>query len=224
MRYLVANWKSHKTLTEGQHWLEQFTSLFTSQEITVILAASYIQLAALKDLARSKGLSLAAQDISPFPDGAYTGAVSARQLQDLVNYVLVGHSERRHWFHETHQDIANKIDQALNSNLNPILCVDTPYASAQFAAISPHHWPRLIIAYEPLAAISSGDPQNPQAANQVAADIKKTLGDSVPVLYGGSTTPANVADLLSQPYLAGILVGQASLDPHLFAQIVKHSL
>ena len=223
MTYLIANWKSHKTIVEAQHWLDEFSAP-PHPDINLILAPPFPHLTALKQAASSHGLSLAAQDISPFPDGAYTGAVSARQLEGLVEYVLLGHSERRRYFHETHQDVANKVAQALSVNLTPIVCIDQPYLSAQLSAIEPVYWPHLIVAYEPLSAIGTGDPEDPSRANTVARQVKDILSVDVPVIYGGSATSDNIGTFFSQPALAGALIGQSSLDPHTFADLVKSSL
>ena len=220
MTYLIANWKSHKTIVEAQHWLNEFHPP-SHPDITVILAAPFIHLPVLKP---TPSLHLAAQDVSPFPDGAYTGAVSARQLEGLVEYVLLGHSERRRYFHETHQDVANKVAQALSVNLTPIVCIDQPYLSAQLSAIEPVYWPHLIVAYEPLSAIGTGDPEDPSRANTVARQVKDILSVDVPVIYGGSATSDNIGTFFSQPALAGALIGQSSLDPHTFADLVKSSL
>jgi triosephosphate isomerase len=153
--------------------------------------------------------------------GAYTGAVSAQSLQEFgVTYVLVGHSERRKYFHETDQDVALKVRQVLDGGMQPVLCIDEPYLHSQAAAIDTSVYSSLIIAYEPVAAIGTGKSMNVGTVQEVSARIKQTFGDGVPVLYGGSVTDENVAEYLL--VADGALVGGASLEARDFTQLLAH--
>ncbi len=129
-RYVVANWKSYKTMAEVEKWLETFTNLYRPDPLVeVIIAPSFVHLAPLWGLLQEHNpsrLTLAVQDLSSFPLGAYTGAVAAEMVRDMVGYAIVGHAERRRYFHETNQDIANKVSEAAAARIRPILCVDRP--------------------------------------------------------------------------------------------------
>lgn len=232
-KYIVANFKSHQTGREAQNWLNQFKSAYEPTEgKTVILAPSFTNLwlfqkclsgVSSPNNPHQDKILLGAQDVSPFPPGAYTGAVSAAQLiTHGISYCLVGHSERRKWFHETHQEIANKIRELLDQSITPILCLDQPYQQAQIAALEDGWLKELIIAYEPVEAIGSGRPQNPQAASQIASSLKN-LSAQTPVLYGGSVTPQNAADYTTQKSIDGLLVGGISLNPDEFVNLINQA-
>lgn len=161
---------------------------------------------------------LAVQDLSPFPAGAYTGAVSGANLEGLpIKYAILGHSERRRYFHETDQDVANKVDQALQSNITPVVCVDAEYIESQAGAINAEQLKHCIVAYEPLEAIGTGNFQPVAQVKPVVEKIKEIFGD-VAVIYGGSVSAANVAEYLT--IVDGALVGGQSLDAPKFAQLV----
>ena len=182
-RLIIANWKSNKTLAETQVWLKDF--LATAQisfEQRVVLAPPYPFLSTIAAQTReTDNFSLATQDLSPFPAGSYTGAVSTRNLEDLgVEYAILGHSERRRYFDETHQDVAKKVDLALQAGIKPIICLDVAYLAAQAAALSQEQLAKCLVAYEPLSAIGSGDNTDPDKVAEVAVRIKEVFGQ-VPV-------------------------------------------
>ena len=222
--YVVANWKSHKTLAEAEKWLEIFLGLYRpDSRVEVIIAPSFVLAAPLARMLRERDaahLALAVQDLSPFPLGAYTGAVAAEMVQGLVGYALVGHSERRRYFHETNQEIANKVSEALAVGIRPILCLDRPYARAQLAAVNEADANGLIIGYGPVEAIGIDTAQPPEKAGQAVAEIEAIVPGR-PILYGGSITAENCDVYLELAGVAGLMVGAASLDPEGFARICQ---
>lgn len=161
---------------------------------------------------------LAVQDLSPFPAGAYTGAISTENLKGYsVKYAIMGHSERRRYFHETHLDVANKVDQALAADITPIVCVDEAYIWPQANAISQEQLARCVVAYEPLEAIGSGQEQPATEVTPVVAQVKEAFGP-VSVIYGGSVVARNVRTY--QGITQGVLVGSASLEVATFFDLL----
>ncbi len=224
MRYLVGNWKSNKTLEESLKWFDEMRGVSIPHETEMVICPPYPYLAALaSDERRATSLKLGVQDISTFPFGAYTGEVTAEMVKDWVHYAIVGHSERRKYFHETHQEVANKVSQCLLHKITPIVCVDEDYVEQQLAAIEQELLPSIIVAYEPLAAIGSGTPDTPEHAVSVAQTIKDKAGSDIPVLYGGSVKPENVQSFLSHQEISGALVGGASLDPKNWIDLINAS-
>ncbi len=221
-RYLVANWKSHKTTREAEQWLTIFLKVYRPNPLLeVIIAPSFVSLEPMQRLLQELGttqISLASQDLSAFPTGAYTGAVSAAMVRDLVDYTFVGHAERRRYFHETHQEVANKVTEAVTVGITPILCLDQPYAAAQIAALSEADAEKVIIGYGPVEAIGIDIPQSLELVSEVVQEIHARLPQQ-PILYGGSLNAANAAAYLDIDGIGGVMAGSASLDPHEFARI-----
>jgi triosephosphate isomerase len=221
-KYVLANWKSHKTLAEAESWLREFLKLYRpTPQLKVIIAPSTIHLPPLWQLLQEYGdptITLAIQDLSPFPPGSYTGAVAAPMARDLVEFAILGHSERRRYFNETNQDVANKVHEAGDAGIQPIVCVDEPYARAQLAAIEEEDLQRLLIGYGPVEAIGIDTPRSIETVRKVISEIQ-SLAPHTPILYGGSINGDNAADYLNLDGLAGLMVGTASLDVEEFARI-----
>jgi triosephosphate isomerase len=220
-RYLLANWKSHKTLAEAEAWLERFGHLRHDPELQVIIAPPAPFLVPLhRTLQRLKvaNLALAVQDLSPFPAGSYTGAVAARMVGDFAEYAILGHSERRRYFHETHQEIANKVSEAVAAGIKPILCVDPAYAREQFTAVNEEDSAGLIIGYGPVEAAGIDVPQSLGKVREALAEILAMMPGR-PILYGGSINRDNAADYMNIAGISGLMVGSASLDPDEFGAI-----
>lgn len=220
MKYLVANWKSNKTIPEATLWLHQSSIIShqSSKNLEVIIAAPFTALPHLKKV--SSSLKLAAQNLSPFDSGPYTGEISAEMLKNLVDYTIIGHSERRRYFQETNEMVAKKVKQALKYKITPIVCLDEPYLETQIQQFNNSTIRHLIFAYEPLAAIGSGKPDTPENANRVAEKIKK-MTNQAPVLYGGSVSPENAKSFMVEKNIDGLLVGNASLNPGEFIKILQ---
>jgi triosephosphate isomerase len=222
--YLVANLKSHKTLQETLTWVDELDDLhYMADNVQMIVCPPfpYLYQTFARVSAKSLAINIGSQDISPFPYGAYTGAVAADMIKDWVNYVIVGHSERRRYFHETDQEVANKVDQCIEAGITPIVCVDEPYLESQINALTKDSRGKLLFAYEPLAAIGSGHPDTPEHAQNVAERIKTQIEANVPVLYGGSVDADNVLEQLKQKSIDGVLVGTASLESGSWKALVK---
>ncbi|PIR59350.1 MAG: hypothetical protein COU69_01150 [Candidatus Pacebacteria bacterium CG10_big_fil_rev_8_21_14_0_10_56_10] len=217
----VANWKSHKTQRDVSRWLTAFGNAQPLPELagTVVICppAPFLELVA-RAVSGWPNVTTGIQDVSPFPMGSYTGAVAAASLAGLgVEYALVGHSERRRYFAESHQDVANKVAQCLEAELTPIVCVDDDYVTQQAAAIAPDHLEKLIVAYEALESIGTGVNQPVEVVQRMVTEIQNRFGP-VPVIYGGSVDVDNADDY--RQVCSGVLVGGASLDPAEFSSLL----
>lgn len=159
-------------------------------------------------------MKVGAQNLSGEEEGAFTGEVSGKQLEDLADYVVVGHSERKKYFHETDKDIANKLVQAHRHGLTAILCFQN-YQDLKVV----NDTTKIILAFEPTSAIGTGRPDTPKDAAEVARRAKEIVGADVPILYGGSVTKDNAKEFLKEKELSGFLVGGASLDPASFVDL-----
>ncbi len=220
--YLIANWKCNKGIEEAQRWFDVFAKRYRPvQGLTIIIAPSFISLPSLSHTIKTMGLenvSLAAQDISPFPKGSYTGAVAADMVKYFADYVILGHWERRVYFHETEADITRKMGEAMDAGLIPIMCVDLPYAASQILPLNDNDGKEMIIAFGPMEATTSRVPEPPIKAAETARSLARNLYGKA-VVYGGSLEPENVKDYIGLPELAGLMVGQASLDVDSFLDI-----
>ncbi len=219
MKYFLANFKQHLTLSDLDSWLKHFCPA-PNPDHRIILAPSFPFLSYLKE---HSSYPLAAQNVSSYATGSFTGQVGVPQIQDLVDYCLLGHTEVRLHLGDTDKDVAAKARLLTNSSIIPIVCLDTPYLESQITLLKHEllDLSNLIFAYEPADAVGTGKPESPKRANEIAFKIKMLAGKTCPVLYGGSVTPENVASFLEQEYLDGFIVGTASLDPHNFAKIVS---
>lgn len=216
-QFFIANWKSHKTASEALSFLKEFAPLISEKEDQqIIICPPFDLLETCSTYIKTHHLPLAlgAQNISPFPEGAYTGEVSARSLKDLVQYTIIGHSERRHYFHETDDMLKEKVQQALAANLTPIYCVSSESQPIPQGVT--------LAAFEPLDAIGSGKPENPETVEKVTRSIQEKNAVSY-ILYGGSVTATDVHQYTQLPSISGVLVGGASLDPTAFAQLIQHA-
>jgi triosephosphate isomerase len=228
--FIVANWKSHMTLSEAHSWMIHFLHQDFSQWLrheekegskkkVIVICPPFTLLAPLAQLLKERSaktvpIKLGAQNISPYEEGAHTGEETGEMISDFASFVIIGHSERRKEFHETDSLLGQKVQEAQASHLEPIFCVQgktTPIPEGV-----------TIAAYEPIAAIGSGHPDTPEDANAVAAYLKEKH-DIPYMLYGGSVTADNVSAFTSQDAIDGVLVGGASLDPEKFAGIVQNA-
>lgn len=217
MKYIFGNWKSNKNLNGALEWLKDFGKVNTDNEI--ILLPAFNLLGAIYNQALEAGFVMGVQDLSSMAAGSYTGAVSAVNLEGMeVKYAILGHSERRHHFGETDQDVANKVERALEAGLVPVVCVDEDYIFSQAAALEQSQLSKCMVAYEPLSAIGTGEEMSVKKVEEVFAQIKKVFGE-VKVIYGGSVNPNNVDEYLLVG--DGVLVGTASLDAKEFLALSK---
>ena len=222
-----------ETLDFLRHFLGQLTE--TPDDREVILCAPFTALGALSKSLHGARIKVGAQNIHWMPEGAFTGEISGDMLRELgVRYVVVGHSERRQYFGDTDETVNLRLQAAQKCGLIPILCVgetksqrDAGETESVIATqiekgmvnVDQHN---LIIAYEPIWAIGTGDTCEAADANQVIGGIRKLLKNpDVTIQYGGSVKPSNVDELMAQPEIDGALVGGASLEPDSFARIVN---
>lgn len=219
-QYIIANWKSHKTIAETQVWFEDIALKIHEnghqEEKIVIVCPPFPLLALCHDLVKKHNLpiSIGSQDISPFTEGAYTGAVDGKLIREFAEYAIIGHSERRKYFLETPDVLAEKVAMARAFGLNPLYCTAEKEEKIPMGVD--------IVAYEPVSAIGSGQPDTPEDAESVAGFIKEK-NTVVYVLYGGSVTAANVNGFTQQTSVSGVLVGGASLSPDDFAGIIHNA-
>lgn len=214
---IIGNWKSHKTVSDVRKWFAEIASeIHAKDSAEVILCPSYQLLPICQEEIRKYQLpwKLGAQNVSPFPEGKHTGEVNAAQLKDFVQYVIIGHSERRNEFNEVDALLFEKVKRVQEVGLTPIFFVPgdkTPI---------PHGIE--ILAYEPVFAIGTGHPDTPEDAEKVASFFKTEK--KVPtVLYGGSVDDKNVNLFMSCSSIDGIVPGTASLDSKTFARLIHNA-
>lgn len=214
--WIIANWKANKTLDEALEWVKIVGSnCLQKEDLKIAVCPSFSAIEEVKREIETKAypLIVGAQDLSPFDNGAYTGEETAAILKQFVKLAILGHSERRENFGETDEIIAEKVKQALEYGITPLVCVqDADTLVPQGCKL---------IAYEPVFAIGSGNSDSPEDANRVAGIFKQKYGEDSQVLYGGSVTAENVRDFTNQENISGVLVGKASLIAEEFVRIIK---
>lgn len=243
---VVGNWKANGLQAECRGLARAIARgiLRKSAAVDVALAPPYTGLAEVKRAIQRSGVKLAAQDCHWDDKGAFTGEITAPMLADFgCDFVIVGHSERRHIFHESDAVIAGKLQAALRNRLRPILCVGETLAERQagraamiitrqlrisLKGLAKSVIENVEIAYEPVWAIGTGHNATSQQIARVHERIRKFLtgafaqreGNAVRILYGGSVNPGNAAEILQTPEVNGLLVGGASLKAETFLSIV----
>lgn len=224
MKFLiVATFKSNKTAEEVKDWLAVVSPVAATSKDEIVVAPSFVHLslaqASISQL--ETRIYLSAQDVSPYPPGSYTGAVNAQQLANVgVTYCLVGHSERRHYFHETHADGANKVSELIGVGITPILCLSEQDIYPQLAALDTSHKDKIIYCFEPPSNIGGSESAPIEDIKRVVGLIRKSCDFPARVMYGGSVNAGNVESLRSGADIDGVLVSSASLDPESFIRIL----
>jgi triosephosphate isomerase len=244
----AANWKMNLTLTEGEALLDAINamphSLAPNQEAIYAVPFPYISMAQAKVGAKTN-VYVAAQNCSNKLSGAYTGEVSVTMLQSMcVKYVVIGHSERREYFNESNELLAQKVDICLENKTTPIFCCGEPldiresatqneYVAKQLSEslfhLTEDAISHVVIAYEPIWAIGTGKTASSDQAqemhafirSQIASKYGASVADSISILYGGSVKSANAVEIFSQPDVDGGLVGGASLIADEFVAIIN---
>jgi triosephosphate isomerase (TIM) len=235
---IAGNWKMFKTQADSQEFLKGFLPNLeeTSEDREVVLCVPFTDLSAVSQNLHGSLVQLGAQNVHWEENGAYTGEISGPMLTEIgVRYVIVGHSERRQYFGETNQTVNLRLKAAQKYGLIPILCVgetkqqrDAQETESLIIhqlkeALVDVNQEKLVIAYEPIWAIGTGDTCEAKEANRVIGLIRSQLSNpDVPIQYGGSVKPDNIDQIMAQPEIDGALVGGASLEAASFARIVNY--
>lgn len=221
MKLVLANWKSNKTSTEARHWVEAVKETLSTAKVKVVLCLPAVHWAVMRYLLPD--VSFGAQTLSPYPDGAYTGAISARMASEYVQYALLGHVERRKYFGETNQMVAQQVVQAVENEITPLIAVDAKNWSSQLALLEGDQVKKAYVMYEPAEAISSQAGGHPADLDEVvkAAELIRSQYPVKGVLYGGSVDATNVHHYLAEEHIDGVVPGAASLDAHSFIQLIE---
>jgi triosephosphate isomerase (TIM) len=241
---IAGNWKMHKTVAEAEEFIQALLPRVSDADgVDVAVCPSFIALQAMVDSTRGSRVQVLAQNMHQEPSGAYTGEVCPVMLVEVgVNGVILGHSERRELFGETDRALQLKVPAALEAGLMPLLCVgeteeerdrgDTQrklrhQVKEDLSRVEEARLGDVVIAYEPIWAIGTGQVATPEQAQEAIAFVRALVGDRsreqaerVRILYGGSVKPDNAHELLALPDVDGALVGGASLEPDSFAAIV----
>jgi triosephosphate isomerase (TIM) len=237
---IAGNWKMYKTRAESLEFLQGFMSCLTEtpEEREVVLCVPFTSLAVLSKNLHGSRIRLGAQNVHWQESGAFTGEISGPMLSELgVRYVIVGHSERRQYFGETDETVNLRLKAAQKYDLIPILCVGETKQQRDAGETESHIFSqlakdlvgvdqqKLVIAYEPIWAIGTGDTCETKEANRVIGLIRSKLTNpDVPIQYGGSVKPENIDEVMVMPEIDGVLVGGASLEAKSFDRIVNYKL
>ena len=245
---VAANWKMFKTVAEAVAYVREFTGLVSGMDdVEIVVAPPFTAVHAAAEAARGSRIAIAGQDLYWEAEGAFTGEVSAAMLREAgARFVVIGHSERRTKFGETNDQVNRKVKAAMAAGLTPIVCIGETLNERESCetlrvldrqiktgldGLTANQVAALAVAYEPVWAIGTGRNATSAQAQEAHAHIRSRLSewfgaeaaDACRILYGGSVKPANTKELVSQADVDGALVGGASLDPKVFAEIVAGS-
>ncbi len=242
--FIAGNWKMFKTGLEAVTFAEEFKELYKDTDVKTAICAPFVYLSLLKKLFAGTNVKVGAQNAFYEDEGAFTGEVSVKMLEDVgVDYCVIGHSERRQYFGETNESINKKLKRLLAGSITPILCVgenleqreqEEQYVVVRdqlvgaFAGIAANDAARMAIAYEPVWAIGTGKTATPEEAEDMCEFIRNAVealygdetADKVVIQYGGSVKPANATEIMNMSNIDGALVGGASLKAKDFMEII----
>ncbi|WP_404329832.1 triose-phosphate isomerase [Mesobacillus maritimus] len=243
---IAGNWKMHKTLPEAKKFIEDVNGLVPSNDkVESVVCAPALFLGQLVEAARNHDLKIGAQNMHFEESGAFTGEISPKALEDIgVNYVIIGHSERREMFNETDETVNKKTLAAFKYNLTPIVCCGETLEQREngetnelvgsqvtkaLEGLSEEQLKQTVIAYEPIWAIGTGKSSTAEDANETCAHIRKVLAErfstevaeAIRIQYGGSVKPGNIKEYMAQSDIDGALVGGASLETDSFLQLLE---
>jgi triosephosphate isomerase len=243
-KIVAGNWKMNKNAEETEDLLNELIDKIPHDlNVQVIVAPTFVNLASAVDHLEFTNITVAAQNMGQYESGAYTGEISAGMLKSIgVDTVILGHSERRAYFHETDSILAYKVDAALFNNMRVIFCFGEELKDRQdkqhfnvvenqlrdgLFHIKNDDWEHIILAYEPFWAIGTGETASPEQAQEMHEFIRETvrarygtIADDVSILYGGSVKPDNAREIFSKPDVDGGLIGGAALKADDFAAII----
>jgi triosephosphate isomerase (TIM) len=242
---IAGNWKMYKTVAEAVEFMTVIKAASLPQKVETIIFAPFTTLSTLVAFVKGSRIHIGAQNVHWEQAGAFTGEISVPMLREVgVQYVLIGHSERRTYFGETDERVNQKVTAAFAGGMLPIVCVGETLAEREHGktkevvqaqmrrgleGISSADVQRAIIAYEPVWAIGTGKSSTVADAEEVIRFIRETItalydpavGNRIRIQYGGSVKPENIGSYLSQPHIDGALVGGASLDPQSWIDMVQ---
>lgn len=242
--FIAGNWKMFKNGAEAAEFAEEFKALYKDTDIRTAICAPFVHLSLLKKAFEGTDIKVGAQNAFYEDEGAYTGEISVKMLEDMeIDYCIIGHSERRQYFGETDETVNKKLKRLFAGTVTPILCVgehleqreaDMQYdvvkqqLSGGLKDISAADAAKLIIAYEPVWAIGTGKTATPEQAENMCEYIRNVMedlydedvADAVVIQYGGSVKPANATDIMNMGNIDGALVGGASLKAKDFMEII----
>lgn len=242
---IAANWKMNKTISQGIQFVNDIKDKVAGTDVEMVLCAPFIMLSELKKVTAGTNIKIGAQNMHLQESGAFTGEISPVMLKDVgVDYVIIGHSERRELFNETDDVVNAKVIRAVESRIIPIMCCgetleereagQTKEIVKKQVMLGLMDLPReevgnMVIAYEPIWAIGTGKTSSSEDANQVIAYIRETVkelyddavSEKIRIQYGGSVKPSNVKTIMGESDIDGALVGGASLDAESYIGLVN---
>lgn len=243
---IAGNWKMNKTPYQAGLLIQEIKKMDLDGEVEALVCVPSIDIPSVREAMEGSSLRLGAENFFYEEEGAYTGEVSGPMLKDYeVEYIIIGHSERRTIFKEDDAMIQKKVKAALDQGFKPILCVGESLEereaglaekkvagqlAADFQGLDEGDFDKIVIAYEPIWAIGTGKTASSDDAEEMCAFIRKEItksfgekaGQAVRIQYGGSVKPGNVKDIMSRENIDGALVGGASLEAESFAQLVNY--
>jgi triosephosphate isomerase len=245
---IAGNWKMNKTIAEAKELIAELKGLVADVNAAeVVVCPTFTALGAAVETAAGSNVKVGAQNVHWAESGAFTGEISAAMLKEIgVEYVIIGHSERRQYFGETDATVNQRLKAALAAGLKPIVCIGEMLEEREggeteevlltqleggLAGISAEEMANIVIAYEPVWAIGTGKTATPEMAEETHRYIRCTLksmfgeaAEDVVIQYGGSMKPANAGELVAQKNIDGGLIGGASLEAESFAALIKNAL
>ncbi len=241
---IAGNWKMHKTIAEALEFVNEVKDRVNNDKVEAVICAPFTLLKDLKQATKGTNIKIGAQNMHFEEKGAFTGEISPLMLKELdMDYVVIGHSERRQYFNETYETVNKKVLKALEVGIDPILCVGETLEEREagntkdvckvqvekaLENVSKEDLAKVVIAYEPVWAIGTGKTATSEDANDVIAYIREVvanlygeLANEVRIQYGGSVKPSNVAEIMNQSDIDGALVGGASLEANDYVELVN---
>ena len=242
---IAGNWKMHKTIAEAVEFVNDIKDKVNNTDVEAVICAPFTLLKDLKEATKGTNIKIGAQNMHYAEQGAFTGEISAPMLKELnIDYVVLGHSERRQYFNETNETVNKKVIKALEEGIDPILCVGETLEEREasetknvckeqtekaLVGVSAEDMKKVVIAYEPVWAIGTGKTATAEDANDVIAYIREVvkglygeeISEEVRIQYGGSVKPSNVAEIMNQSDIDGALVGGASLQANDYIELVN---
>lgn len=242
---IAGNWKMHKTIAEALEFVNEVKDRVNNDKVEAVICAPFTLLKDLKQATKGTNIKIGAQNMHFEEKGAFTGEISPLMLKELdMDYVVIGHSERRQYFNETDETVNKKVLKALEVGIDPILCVGETLEEREagntkdvckvqvekaLENVSKEDLAKVVIAYEPVWAIGTGKTATSKQANDVISYIREVIasvyGDvanKVRIQYGGSVKPSNVVEIMEQSDIDGALVGGASLQPADYIALVNY--